>query len=147
MEAATIDHIRAGAAGKLYKPDNILTGATGAGNNWAKGALCVCGWVGVFLSPIVVACLASTPPVSPPLEQHPTMRMNARHLTLSSTSTPLPPPNPGHYTEGAGLCESVMDMVRKETEACECLQGTSIHTHYVFRVSVGVRVMCVCVWT
>lgn len=37
MEAATIDHIRAGAFGKIYKPDNILTGATGAGNNWAKG--------------------------------------------------------------------------------------------------------------
>lgn len=38
MEAATIDHIRAGAFGKIYKPDNITTGATGAGNNWAKGA-------------------------------------------------------------------------------------------------------------
>ncbi len=40
MEAATIDHLRSGASGKLFKPDNILTGATGAGNNWAKGA----GW-------------------------------------------------------------------------------------------------------
>jgi tubulin beta len=37
MEAATIDHIRAGAFGRLYKPDNVLTGSTGAGNNWAKG--------------------------------------------------------------------------------------------------------------
>ena len=41
MEAATIDHIRSGAFGKIYKPDNITTGSTGAGNTWAKGA-CVC---------------------------------------------------------------------------------------------------------
>jgi hypothetical protein len=34
----------------------------------------------------------------------------------------------GHYTEGAELSEQVLDMVRKEAEACECLQGTYAHT-------------------
>ncbi|XP_023053799.2 tubulin beta chain-like isoform X2 [Piliocolobus tephrosceles] len=29
----------------------------------------------------------------------------------------------GHYTEGMKLMESVMDVVRKEAESCDCLQG------------------------
>jgi len=29
----------------------------------------------------------------------------------------------GHYTEGAELVENVMDVVRKEAEGCDCLQG------------------------
>lgn len=29
----------------------------------------------------------------------------------------------GHYTEGAELVDSVLDVVRKECEACDCLQG------------------------
>ncbi|XP_036915883.1 tubulin beta-1 chain [Sturnira hondurensis] len=29
----------------------------------------------------------------------------------------------GHYTEGAELLESVLDVVRAESEACDCLQG------------------------
>ncbi|KAH9640350.1 hypothetical protein HF086_001702 [Spodoptera exigua] len=34
----------------------------------------------------------------------------------------------GHYTEGAELVESVMDVVRKEAEPCDCLQGFQL-TH------------------
>ncbi|KAK9700798.1 Tubulin beta chain (Beta tubulin) [Basidiobolus ranarum] len=34
----------------------------------------------------------------------------------------------GHYTEGAELVDSVMDVVRKEAENCDCLQGFQI-TH------------------
>uniref|UniRef100_A0A2K6PEV9 Tubulin beta chain n=1 Tax=Rhinopithecus roxellana TaxID=61622 RepID=A0A2K6PEV9_RHIRO len=34
----------------------------------------------------------------------------------------------GHYTEGAELMESVMDLVRKEAESCDCLQGFQL-TH------------------
>nr|KYP44805.1 Tubulin beta-2 chain [Cajanus cajan] len=30
----------------------------------------------------------------------------------------------GHYTEGAELIDSVLDVVRKEAENCDCLQGT-----------------------
>jgi len=29
----------------------------------------------------------------------------------------------GHYTEGAALVDNVMEVIRKEAEACECLQG------------------------
>ena len=29
----------------------------------------------------------------------------------------------GHYTEGAELVDSILDVVRKEAESCDCLQG------------------------
>merc|ERR1711937_772430 len=34
----------------------------------------------------------------------------------------------GHYTEGAELVDSVLDVVRKEAESCDCLQGFQL-TH------------------
>jgi len=34
----------------------------------------------------------------------------------------------GHYTEGAELVDSVLDVVRREAEGCDCLQGFQI-TH------------------
>ena len=34
----------------------------------------------------------------------------------------------GHYTEGAELVESVLDVVRREAESCDCLQGFQL-TH------------------
>lgn len=34
----------------------------------------------------------------------------------------------GHYTEGAELVDSVLDVVRKEAEGCDCLQGFQL-TH------------------
>ncbi|XP_036983295.2 tubulin beta chain-like [Artibeus jamaicensis] len=34
----------------------------------------------------------------------------------------------GYYTEGAELADSVMDLVRKESESCDCLQGFQL-TH------------------
>ncbi|PVU94743.1 hypothetical protein BB561_002293 [Smittium simulii] len=37
LEASVIDTIRASPFGKLFRPENIVTGSTGAGNNWAKG--------------------------------------------------------------------------------------------------------------
>ncbi|CAL6337424.1 unnamed protein product [Bathycoccus prasinos] len=32
----------------------------------------------------------------------------------------------GHYTEGAELIDSVLDVVRKEAESCDCLQGFQV---------------------
>lgn len=29
----------------------------------------------------------------------------------------------GHYTEGAELVDSVLDVIHREAEACDCLQG------------------------
>ena len=34
----------------------------------------------------------------------------------------------GHYTEGAELIDSVLDVVRKEAESCDCLQGTHLQS-------------------
>ncbi|CAJ0926397.1 unnamed protein product, partial [Mesorhabditis belari] len=34
----------------------------------------------------------------------------------------------GHYTEGAELVDQVMDVIRKEAEGCDCLQGFQL-TH------------------
>lgn len=34
----------------------------------------------------------------------------------------------GHYTEGAELVDQVLDVVRREAESCDCLQGFQI-TH------------------
>ncbi|OQR79895.1 beta-tubulin-like, partial [Tropilaelaps mercedesae] len=65
LEPGTMDSVRSGPFGQLFRPDNFIFGQSGAGNNWAKG----------------------------------------------------------HYTEGAELVDSVLDVVRKESESCDCLQG------------------------
>ncbi|VDN58688.1 unnamed protein product [Dracunculus medinensis] len=65
LEPGTMDSIRMGILGQLFRPDNYVYGQNGTGNNWAKG----------------------------------------------------------HYTEGAELVDNVLDIIRKETETCECLQG------------------------
>jgi len=70
LEPGTMDAIRAGPFGGVFRPDNFVFGQSGAGNNWAKG----------------------------------------------------------HYTEGAELVDSIMDVTRKEAEACDMLQGFQI-TH------------------
>ena len=65
LEPGTMDSVRGGPYGQLFRPDNFIYGQSGAGNNWAKG----------------------------------------------------------HYTEGAELVDGVLDVVRKEAEGCDCLQG------------------------
>lgn len=70
LEPGTMDAVRSGTYGKLFRPDNFVFGQSGAGNNWAKG----------------------------------------------------------HYTEGAELVDAVLDVVRKEAENCDCLQGFQL-TH------------------
>ncbi|CAI6098141.1 unnamed protein product, partial [Clonostachys chloroleuca] len=70
LEPGTMDAVRAGPFGQLFRPDNFVFGQSGAGNNWAKG----------------------------------------------------------HYTEGAELVDNVLDVVRREAEGCDCLQGFQI-TH------------------
>ncbi|KAF7684521.1 Tubulin beta chain [Astathelohania contejeani] len=70
LEPGTIDMVKQGPYGEMFRPDNFIFGQSGAGNNWAKG----------------------------------------------------------HYTEGAELVDTVMDVVRKEVENSDCLQGFQI-TH------------------
>lgn len=68
LEPSTMDAIRSGPYGTIFRPDNIIFGGNGAGNNWAKG----------------------------------------------------------HFTEGADILESILDVVRKEAEGCDCLQGFQV---------------------
>lgn len=72
LEPSTIDTVRAGHFGRLFKPANFISGQRGAGNNWAKG----------------------------------------------------------HYTEGAEVADTIFDVVRKEAEACDRLQGFQM-THSI----------------
>ena len=37
LEPGTMDSIRSGPMGNLFRPDNFVFGQSGAGNNWAKG--------------------------------------------------------------------------------------------------------------
>ncbi|XP_032127983.1 tubulin beta-8 chain-like [Sapajus apella] len=70
LEPGTMDALRSGPFGQIFRPDNFVFGQCGASNNWAKG----------------------------------------------------------YYTEGVELMESVMDVVRREAESCDCLQGFQL-TH------------------
>lgn len=38
----------------------------------------------------------------------------------------------GHYTEGAELVDSVLDVVRKECEHCDCLQVKTSNPFFFF---------------
>merc|ERR1712088_1221252 len=37
LEPGTMDSVRSGAFGAIFRPDNFVFGQSGAGNNWAKG--------------------------------------------------------------------------------------------------------------
>ncbi len=37
QEPGTMDSVRSGPYGQIFRPDNFVFGQTGAGNNWAKG--------------------------------------------------------------------------------------------------------------
>ena len=40
LEPGTMDSLRSGPLGSLFRPDNFVFGQSGAGNNWAKGRTC-----------------------------------------------------------------------------------------------------------
>ncbi len=42
----------------------------------------------------------------------------------------------GHYTEGAELIDSVLDVVRKEAESCDCLQGKASWAGLVYMLGI-----------
>ena len=37
LEPGTMDSVRGGPFGQIFRPDNFVFGQSGAGNNWAKG--------------------------------------------------------------------------------------------------------------
>lgn len=42
LEPGTMDSVRSGPLGSLFRPDNFVFGQSGAGNNWAKGRESAC---------------------------------------------------------------------------------------------------------
>jgi len=79
LEPGTMDSVRSGPFGQIFRPDNFVFGQSGAGNNWAKG----------------------------------------------------------HYTEGAELVDSVLDVVRyfnmKNFTYLSDHHVKSLYTKYVFQ--------------
>ncbi|PNJ03369.1 TUBB8 isoform 1 [Pongo abelii] len=70
-----------------------------------------------------------SPPSPPPSwERGPPLLMRSRPTQVAGQSGAGNNWAKGHYTEGAELMESVMDVVRKEAESCDCLQGFQL-TH------------------
>ena len=39
LEPGTMDSVRVGPFGQLFRSDNFVFGQTGAGNNWVKGGM------------------------------------------------------------------------------------------------------------
>ncbi|MFS7979580.1 putative purine-nucleoside phosphorylase [Helianthus anomalus] len=37
LEPGTLNSLRSGAYGQIFRPDNVMFGQSSAGNNWAKG--------------------------------------------------------------------------------------------------------------
>ena len=85
LEPGTMDSIRSGPYGEIFRPDNFVYGQSGAGNNWAKGHYTE----GKFCTSLVCC-------------------MECSKLT---------------FVSGAELVDAVLDVSRKEAEACDCLQG------------------------
>ena len=65
--------------------------------------------------------LAPRPRTSPPLLTSP-LSPSPSHPILGAGNNWAK----GHYTEGAELIDSVLDVVRKEAESCDCLQGFQV---------------------
>ena len=86
LEPGTMDSVRSGPYGQIFRPDNFVFGQSGAGNNWAKGHYTE-GKID-FVSWLQNMKLLCKYPIS-----------------------------------GAELVDSVLDVVRKESESTDCLQG------------------------
>ena len=48
LEPGTMDSVRSGPLGGLFRPDNFIFGQSGAGNNWAKGRKLVSTPIGMY---------------------------------------------------------------------------------------------------
>ena len=152
LEPGTMDSVRSGPYGQIFRPDNF-----------------VFGQVGCFIFHMFSFFLSRPDPTlkktcgrgrAATISFFPTLSTSASSLSLSLRAASAPPPLPlllyptlslfspslslpqhhrkkkqtgagnnwakGHYTEGAELIDSVLDVVRKEAECCDCLQGFQV---------------------
>ena len=109
LEPGTMDAIRSGPLGGLFRPDNFVFGQSGAGNNWAKGRKSQTLFffffraAGTFLEHVFSDASIS----------------QSSHFFGNFLLIKLPI----DYTEGAELVDAVLDVVRKEAEGTDALQG------------------------
>ncbi|XP_073940940.1 tubulin beta-2A chain-like [Castor canadensis] len=117
LEPGTMDSVRSGPFGQIFRPDNFvfdisvsvivltkpsMTGQTLKGKNREQALLHI--------------------------ETHRLQVCIYHSLSLAGQSGAGNNWAKGHYTEGAELVDSVLDVVRKESESCDCLQGFQL-TH------------------
>ena len=106
LEPGTMDAVRAGPYGQVFRPDNFVFGQVGP-PSWAAGRLC-----GLHRHRHRCWPPAPTRANLACFHDHPCPQTGAGNNWAK-----------GHYTEGAELIDSVLDVVRKEAEGCDCLQG------------------------
>ncbi|KAM9625983.1 tubulin beta-3 chain isoform 2-T2 [Morphnus guianensis] len=164
LEPGTMDSVRSGAFGHLFRPDNFIFGrSSGRGTPSPASpdpsrAVAVPGALGGCIPTRAAGPgTAGTPPNLcrfrfPPRPSLRSRRCRRRQRPVPSPAWArgvpaaigclfffFPPPlagqsgagnnwAKGHYTEGAELVDSVLDVVRKECENCDCLQGFQL-TH------------------
>ena len=118
LEPGTMDSVRSGPFGKQFRPDNFIFGK-------------------LYKPPYPY--VFHRKPRGCKIIQYPFMVTNYQHsqahvrvifrlISLSGQSGAGNNWAKGHYTEGAELVDGVMDVVRKEAEGCDCLQGFQL-TH------------------
>ena len=56
LEPGTMDSVRSGPYGGIFRPDNFVFGQSGAGNNWAKGHYTEVGVYAVYYTEVGMGC-------------------------------------------------------------------------------------------
>ena len=109
-----MDSVRSGPFGQIFRPDNFIFGQVRA----------------------TLAALSIPPTTSHWLPDARRRGSTYCHIQRCRFLQPGAGNNwaKGHYTEGAELIDSVLDVVRKEAESCDCLQGAAFCA--MFRASV-----------
>ena len=106
LEPGTMDSVRAGPFGQLFRPDNFVFGQTG---EFLDALFCVAVSHFIVIDYCLLNCLFS---------------LSLIYIFIGAGNNWAK----GHYTEGAELIDSVLDVVRKEAESCDCMQGFQL-TH------------------
>ncbi|XP_072096683.1 tubulin beta-4 chain-like isoform X2 [Mobula birostris] len=170
LEPGTMDSVRSGPFGQIFRPDNFVFGQSGAGNNWAKGHYTEGAELVDSVLDVFWEVISDEHGIDPAGAYHGDSDLQLERINVyyneatggkyvprailmdlepgtmdSVRSGPFGqifrPDNfvfgqsgagnnwaKGHYTDGAELIDSVLDVVRKEAEGCDCLQGFQL-TH------------------
>ncbi|KAF2354807.1 Tubulin/FtsZ GTPase domain [Trinorchestia longiramus] len=112
LEPGTMDSVKAGTMGELFKPSHFVFGSEGSTGKYVPRAVLVDLEPGTMDS-IRAGALGQL--------------FKPEHFVFGQSGAGNNWAK-GHYTEGAELVDGVLDVVRKEAENCDCLQGFQL-TH------------------